>query len=60
MRPPDIARSVSWLSAGMMSGRATSAAHMNSAGIVNSTPDATDELAEPIVCDMFSFEQARA
>ena len=27
---------------------------MNNAGIVNSTPEATDELAEPTVCDMFS------
>ena len=27
---------------------------MNRAGMVNSTPDATDELAEPIVCDMFA------
>jgi hypothetical protein len=27
---------------------------MNSAGIVNSTPDATDELADPMVCDMLA------
>jgi hypothetical protein len=26
---------------------------MKRAGIVNNTPDATDELADPIVCDMF-------
>jgi len=54
IRPPAIASSVIWSSAGMMSGRAACAAHMNSAGIVNSTPEATDELAEPTVWDMFS------
>jgi hypothetical protein len=26
--------------------------HMNSAGMVNSTPEATDELADPMVWDM--------
>jgi hypothetical protein len=26
---------------------------MNRAGMVNSTPEATDELAEPTVCDVF-------
>ena len=27
---------------------------MNNAGIVNNTPDASDELADPIVWDMFA------
>ncbi len=43
--PPAIASSVIWRQAGLMP-------QMNSAGIVNSTPEATDELADPIVCDM--------
>ncbi len=43
--PPAIASSVICAHAGLMP-------QMNSAGMVNSTPDATEELADPTVCDM--------
>ena len=42
-----MARSVIWRQAGSMP-------QMNRAGIVNNTPEATEELAEPMVCDMFA------
>ena len=45
MIPPHIDSSAIWRHAGVMP-------HMNRAGIVNSTPEATEELADPMVCDM--------
>ena len=45
--PPHIASSVICLHAGFIP-------QMNRAGIVNSTPEATDELADPMVCDMLA------
>lgn len=44
MTPPHMASSVIWL-------QATGICQMNRAGMVNSTPEATEELAEPTVCD---------
>ena len=43
--PPAIVRSVICAQAGLIP-------HMNRAGIVNRTPDASEELADPTVCEM--------
>ena len=47
MRPPHIARAVIWRQAGFIP-------QMKRAGIVNRTPEATEELADPMVCDMLA------
>ena len=47
MRPPHMARAVIWRHAGFIP-------QMKRAGIVNRTPEATEELAEPMVCDMLA------
>ena len=46
INPPHIARRVTCSHSG-------SRPQMNRAGIVKRTPEATDELADPTVCDMF-------